>query len=148
MAVVVAVLGLAPWSDATALGARSFGPMTALQWSTNADTRDHDANFSFSLVDESGRPAYVREIGSSGPGFDLVRPARWGRVEKVPGHGSLAVTVSFHVTHCAPLPVGSNVLMLDASWTRSHWRAVRLDMNAPGEWQRAHATLACGAGPS
>jgi hypothetical protein len=143
---VAVAIALAPWTSAAGLDASAFTLVTGLRSSTYADTAHHDVSYTFSIVNGSGRPVYVRDLGRSNGAFILVRSPGWGRAVRVPAHGSTTVTVRFHVARCAPLPVGSNALTLQASFTRARWRTVNLEMNVPGGWGRSLARAACGAG--
>jgi hypothetical protein len=122
-----------------------------------SDTIHKYVSYSFTIVNEGARNVFIRHIGQSGPGLELlvptgtgmnqrlIRPTGVGKTLTVRAHKSTGVTLWFQVNNCAKVPTGNWPIPLDASWGSANWQRVnlRLSFGDPVQWQKSIADSVC-----
>ncbi len=136
-------------ADGAAVDASHFGLDESLRWGGSGDTVRHDATYTFRLLNYSKNPVRVRYIGRSGKGLELLKPPGWAEGRTIRPHGSVPVTLSYHVTDCAGVVRGSWPLVFQASRISGVWRWLSLSLtplSGASQWQESVAREACGQG--
>ena len=136
-------------ADGAAVNSSHFGLDESLRWGGSGDTLRHDATYTFRLLNYSKNTVRVRYIGRSGNGLELLKPPGWVQGRTIPPHGSIPVTLSYHVTDCAGVVRGSWPLVFQASRIPGVWRWLSLSLTPLGgasQWQESVAREACGQG--
>src|ERR1700731_2612790 len=119
-----------------------------------SDSTHKVVSYTFSVVNEGAREVFIRHVGRSGPGLELlgpigaemsqrlVRPTGVGKTLTVRAHNSTALTVWFQVKNCAKVPKGNWPLPFDASWGGGKWQRVNMQLSTSGDaaqWQKSIA---------
>ena len=154
------MLALGAGSSVAAAGIRSASTYFLSSGSTiqmSGDRIHKDVSYVFTLVNGNARKVFVRGIGRSGPGLELLvprgsgttmrldPPSGPGTTHTVPAHKSIRLTVWFHVSDCSTVPRGSWPLTMDVAWSPGKWNRVGLQMTSglSVQWQKSLANLVC-----
>lgn len=152
------ILGTADLAVATGISnANIYDLSTGPTFQTYGDRIHRYVGYTFTLVNGSPRDVDVRHIGQNGPGLQLlvpegsgtasklVQPVGPGKIRIVRAHGSIRLTVWFHVSNCTTVPKGSWPLTMDVGWSTKKLQRLRLQVTSAGslQWQRFLADSVC-----
>ncbi len=147
---LVAVLSIGASVSAAATRTRSasyYFLSAGPSWSTFFDPHHHNFTEMFTLVNGNSRDAYVRRVGSNGPGLQLLNtPVQRSNIETILPHRSVRLVVSFHVSNCALVPKGSWPLTMDFAWrVTGTWHRISLQMESgpSSPWPRSETASLC-----
>jgi hypothetical protein len=114
---------------------------------TYVDFSTRVVSYSFTLGTGASHDVFIRDVGRSVPGLQLLIPSGWRDARMIAPHTSIRVTLRFHVSHCNLVPSGTWPLTLEASWGDREWRVINVQMNNSGsdslEWQQSIADSVC-----
>lgn len=121
----------------------SAGPSS----STFFDPHHRDFTETFTLVNGNSRKAYVRRVGSDGPGLQLLSsPTQQSNIETILPHKSVRLVVSFHVSDCSLVPKSSWPLTMDFSWRITgvwHRVSLRMQGDPSSSWPWSETSHLC-----
>jgi hypothetical protein len=152
------IFGTADLAMATGnLSANIYGLTTGPTFQSYGDRIHRYVSYTFTLVNGSSRDVDVRHIGQNGPGLQLLVAVRsgtgsklvpltgLGKIQIVPAHRSIRLTVWFHVSNCTAVPKSFWPLTMDAGWSTKKLQRVSLQMSSASslQWQKSLSDSVC-----
>jgi hypothetical protein len=104
----------------------------------------HNVTLTFSLETGASREVFIRDVGRSGPGLQLVKPSWWRTMQVIPPHETIVETIQYHISDCAKVPKGNWPLQLQVWGGAGKWHVITVQMAAfTDQWQQSLADFVC-----